>query len=476
MVQEKRGMLKVWNASLIVATFSLALLGTFLVRSGVLQSIHAFGASTVGTPILVLIAVVLVGSTLLIISRLDDLRSEKRIDSLFSRESIFLVNNLLLVSLCLVIFWGTMFPLVSELFTGDRASLAAPWFDRYTTPLAVLLVLFTGIGPLLAWRRVTWASARRVFLTPAAVALLVAAGTALAFDAGRRPWALLLFAFAGFALTALAQELWRGGAARRELAGGSIPGAMLAVAARNRRRYGGYVVHAGVALLLIGVAASSSFQTNREVSLRPGDSTQIDGYRVGFRRPTVDVNNERIAFGAVLDVSKGGKQMVLRPTRGYYPPPGCPPQRLISCFFDGDSTSEVGLRRGLGKDFWTAVQPQIGPVLRQARVADRRFAAIARPRMRAAVRSGDPAAIRNVAGQLQLVRGLAMRKIADGYLRDTPPAVFHVIVNPLVTWMWIGAVVALAGALIAVWPAPGARRRRVTSLGAARLSREPSRA
>ncbi len=187
MVQEKRGMLKVWNASLIVATFSLALLGTFLVRSGVLQSIHAFGASTVGTPILVLIAVVVLGSTLLIISRLDDLKSEKRIDSLFSRESIFLVNNLLLVSLCVVIFWGTMFPLISELFTGNKASLAAPWFDRYTTPLAILLVLFTGIGPLLAWRRVTWSSARRVFVGPISAALVVGLGSALLFDTGRRP-------------------------------------------------------------------------------------------------------------------------------------------------------------------------------------------------------------------------------------------------------------------------------------------------
>jgi len=170
MVQEKRGMLKVWNASLIVGTFSMALLGTFLVRSGVLQSIHAFGDNTVGPYILGLIGVVLVGSTALIVSRLDDLRSPKRIDSLASRESVFLVNNLLLVGMTAVIFWGTFFPLISELFTGEKASLAAPWFDRYTTPLAILLVLFTGIGPLLAWRRLSWASAKRVFTTAGATA------------------------------------------------------------------------------------------------------------------------------------------------------------------------------------------------------------------------------------------------------------------------------------------------------------------
>jgi cytochrome c-type biogenesis protein CcmF len=476
MVQEKRGMLKVWNVSLIVGTFSLALLGTFLVRSGVLQSIHAFGASTVGAPILVLIAVVLIGSTALIVSRLDDLRSEKRIDSLFSRESVFLVNNFLLVSLCVVIFWGTMFPLISELFTGNKASLAAPWFDRYATPLAILLVLFTGIGPLLAWRRVTWESARRVFVAPGAVALAVGVGAAVLFDAGRRPWALLLFAFAAFALTALAQELWRGASARRALSGGSIPGAMFAVAARNRRRYGGYVVHAGIAVLLIGVAASSSFQTNREVNLRPGDSTTVDGYKVDYKRPTVNVDNERIAFGALLNVSKDGQQFTIHPTRGYFRPDGCPTQRLISCFFDGESTSEVGLRRGLRRDFWTAVQPNIGPVIRSARQADTRFIALARSRMRPPLSGGSPGSIVRQAAVLEQVRALAIRKIANGYLHDTPPAVFHVIVNPLVTWMWIGAVVALAGALIAVWPTPGARRRRVASLQAARLSHEPSRA
>ena len=171
MVQEKRSMLKVWNATLIVATFSMCLLGTFLVRSGVLQSIHAFGNDTVGPYLLVVIGIVVIGSTFLLISRLDDLKSEKRIDSLASRESIFLINNLLLVGMTIVIAWGTFFPLISELFTGTKSSLAAPWFDQYTTPLAILLVLFTGVGPLLAWRRVTWSSARRVFRIPIAIAV-----------------------------------------------------------------------------------------------------------------------------------------------------------------------------------------------------------------------------------------------------------------------------------------------------------------
>src|SRR6478672_2895949 len=199
MVQERRGMLKVWNVSLICGTFALALLGTFLVRSGILDSIHAFGASTVGGPLLALIAVVVIGSALLILSRLDDLRSEKRIESLISRESIFLVNNLLLVGLAAVIFWGTFFPLISELFTGQKASLAAPWFDRYTTPLAILLVLFTGIGPLFAWRRVTPGAAKRLLARPALVGLVAAVALLVFTDAGSRPLALVTFTLAAFA-------------------------------------------------------------------------------------------------------------------------------------------------------------------------------------------------------------------------------------------------------------------------------------
>jgi len=270
MVQEKRGMLKVWNVSLISATFCLCLLGTFLVRSGILQSIHAFGASTVGGPLLAMIAVVAVGSTVLIVSRLDQLRPERRIDSLLSRESIFLVNNVLLVGLAAVIFWGTFFPLISEFFTGERHSLAAPWFDRYVTPLGVLLVLFTGIGPLLAWGRLSAGVARRLLLWPGVVAAVTIAVLLAVSDAGSHVWALFVFAFAAFTGAALAGEFWRAGATRRALTGEPFPRALARAIGRNRRRYGGYVVHAGIALTLIGIAASSSFQTNRDLRLQVG--------------------------------------------------------------------------------------------------------------------------------------------------------------------------------------------------------------
>jgi cytochrome c-type biogenesis protein CcmF len=469
MVQEKRGMLKAWNASLIVATFALALLGTFLVRSGVLQSIHAFGDSTVGPYILGLIAVVLIGSTALIVSRLDDLRSEKRIDSLASREAVFLVNNLLLVALCATIFWGTFFPLISELFTGEKASLAAPWFDRYTTPLAILLVLFTGIGPLLAWRRVSWASARRVFLVPTFVAVAVGAGLALLTDAASEPWALALFFFAAFALTGLAQEFWRGAAARRSLRGGSLGAALIAVVSRNRRRYGGYIVHAGVAVLLIGIAASSSFQTNRDLSLRPGESATVDGRTITYERPTVAVDERAFTFGAVLGVEQGGERFALRPSRRYFRPTGVE-RGTIGSFFDGEATSEVGLRAGAGSDLWTAVQPDVSAVRGRVRRADRGFRACVSgapgtpPQCRAVSRLMRAAAVdpqlRPVAlAQIGALQAATAERLARSYLADDLPATFRVIVDPLVTWIWIGALIALAGALIAIWPARGARRR-----------------
>ena len=328
MVQEKRGMLKAWNACLIVATFSLALLGTFLVRSGVLQSIHAFGDSTVGPYILGLIAVVLIGSTALIVSRLDDLRSEKRIDSLASREAVFVVNNLLLVALCATIFWGTFFPLIAELFTGEKSSLAAPWFDRYTTPLAIGLVLFTGIGPLLAWRRVSWASAKRVFLVPGLVAAAVAVGLLLLTNAASERWAFALFVFAGFALVGLAQEFWRGAAARRSLRGGSMPQALVAIVSRNRRRYGGYIVHVGIVVLLVGIAASSSFQTNRDVRLAPGESAAVNGRTITYERPTMAVDGQKIRLGAVVRVEQGGRRSSSGPAGTSSGPPAWPAARL----------------------------------------------------------------------------------------------------------------------------------------------------
>ncbi len=471
MVQERRGMLKAWNVSLICATFSLALLGTFLVRSGILDSIHAFGESTVGGPLLTLIGVVVVGSVLLIVSRLPDLRSEKRIESLLSREAIFLVNNLLLVGLAAVIFWGTFFPLISEVFTGNRASLAAPWFDRYTTPLAILLVLFTGIGPLLAWRRVSLGAAKRLLARPTIASALVTGALVVLTDAASHPLALVMFAFAAFALAALVQEFARGAAAYRSLSGGSYGRALMGLFARNRRRYGGYVVHSGLAILLIAVAASSSFQTSRDLRLRPGQSAVVNGYKITYEKPTAEINpaEQRLTFGSVLTVTKDGKPYAtLSPSRNYYSAVGAPAGGgPIRSFFEGEATSEVGRKTTVGGDVWTSMIPDLGALNPLIASADRRLMRIGR-----GIGPGDTRA-QQVYGALQ---GVAVRKIEQSYLHHPPPATFRVNVNPLVTWIWVGGAIAVIGGLVAIWPAPEARRRRVADVYAARLARELGRA
>jgi cytochrome c-type biogenesis protein CcmF len=472
MVQERRGMLRVWNVSLICMTFSLALLGTFLVRSGILDSIHAFGASTVGAPLLVLIGIVVIGSTLLIVSRLADLRSEKRIESLASREAIFLVNNLLLIGLAAVIFWGTFFPLISELFTGTRASLAAPWFNRYTTPLAILLVLFTGIGPLFAWRRVSLGTARRILAWPALAALVAVAVLLVFTDSGSHPFALVMFAFAAFALAALTQEFARGAAAYRSLSGGSYPRALAGLFARNRRRYGGYVVHAGLAILLIAVAASSSFQTSRDLRLKPGESATVDDYQITYQKPTAEIDpaEQRLTFGSVLAVTKDDKPYAtLYPSRNYYSGVGPAPTGggPIRSFFEGEATSEVGRKTTVGGDVWTSMIPDLAPLDPLINNSDRRLEKIGRNV------SANNMRAQQVLGALQ---GLAVRKIERRYLNDPPPANFRVNVNPLVTWIWVGGAIAVIGGLVAIWPAPEARRRRVSDVYAARLARELGRA
>jgi cytochrome c-type biogenesis protein CcmF len=466
MVQERRGMLRVWNVSLIVVTFALSLLGTFLVRSGVLQSIHAFGESKVGPPLLALIATVLIGSTLLIISRLDDLRSERRIDSLLSRESMFLLNNLLFIGLAVIVFWGTFFPLISEAFTGQESSLAAPWYNRYTTPVGIGLLFLAGVGPLVAWRRVSPAGLRRAFAIPLAAAVGAGVLLIVLVDGFAEPFALALFVAGAFTLTAVGQELWRGTAARRALSGdGPLP-AFTALITRNRRRYGGYIVHIGIALLLIGIAASSSFQTSRDLRLQPGDSGSVGDYTVTYVRPTAEIDTveQKLAFGAILDVRRDGKQVaLLRPSREYFASSTADPTAPLRGFFEGEATSEVGRKEGATRDIWTAMQPDLSsfdPVIDRG---DALFSRLAKQ-----VDPADAAA----AGFIAARQGEAIRGLSDRYLNETPPAEIRFNVNPFVIWIWIGGIVGMLGALLALWPGAEARRRRVSDVYAAKLARE----
>jgi cytochrome c-type biogenesis protein CcmF len=466
MIQERRGMLKVWNVSLVLATGILAVLGTFLVRSGILNSIHAFGASTLGVPFLILIVTMIAGSIVLVATRAGELRSEHRLDSFLSREAIFLLNNLVLVGLCFVIFWGTFFPLISEAVTGEAASVGPPWFGRYTAPLALVLVLLSGLGPVFAWKRASPANLGRALRIPVAASLVTLIVLLAAGDVARKPLALTMFCLAAFVLAVVVQEFWRGIEARRAMSSDSVPGAFASLIRRNRRRYGGYIVHAGIAVLFVGIAASSTFQDVEDVRLAPGQSARVGGHEVTYVRPTGDINLagngslEKIDLGADLRVREGdGKTRAVHTERSYFPS-NDPSLGPVSRYFAGESTSEVGLRMGLRRDFWTTVAPDIRSLEAIARRGDRVF-------------EGAQSLPRN---ERAAALGVALRQLVQRYSEQAPPATFRVLVSPLVTWIWLGALIVFTGGLITLWPPPAGATRRVRAAYSARLARELGRA
>ncbi len=453
MIQERRGMLKVWNVSLALATGTLAIMGTFLVRSGILDSIHAFGGATLGVPFLALIAVLLGGSIYLVVSRRDGLSSQHRLDSLLSREAIFLFNNIVLVGLAFVIFWGTWFPKISEALTGQAASVGPPWFDRYTVPLALVLVLLSGIGPVIAWRRSTFAGVRRNLAAPLAAGVLTLV-VLLAAGVTQKASALAMFCCATFVLASVAQELWRGMRVRRAASHEAPPLALLALIRRNRRRYGGYIVHVGMAVLFIGVAASSSFQHVSELALSPGQTTRVGAYTVHYVRPTASVSprndtvrtGSTLNVGAVLRVSKGGRYVTtLRPSEGFYESQE-EAQGSVGRLIGGQPVSHISMDASPTRDVWSAIAPEIeSPRLKRIVAVGNRTIPMSRP---------DEGMI-------------AVWVLAHEYLRHPPPAQFHLLVSPLVMWIWIGGLIVFGGGLLALSPSPGTLRRRVAVLAPA---------
>jgi cytochrome c-type biogenesis protein CcmF len=280
-----------------------------------------------------------------------------------------------------------------------------------------------------------------------------------------RPKALVMFCLAAFVLAIVGQEFWRGVRARRAMSRESVPRALVALVGRNRRRHGGYIVHAGIALLFVGIAASTAFQDARDVILRIGGNTRVGGYEITYVRPTgkIDLASngslEKINLGAVLSVRRGdGKPVTLRPQRSYFPA-NDPNAGAVSRYFAGEATSEVGLDTGLRRDLWTVVSPDVSDLLKIADRGDRAF---------------EQARSLPVE-ERQAALGEALRRMVDLYGHERAPVRFRVLVSPMVTWIWLGALIVFAGGLVALWPAPAARRRVAASY-AARVARGLSRA
>jgi len=455
MVQERRGRLRVWNVFLIIATFALALTGTLLVRSGILQSVHAFGASTLGLPFTIFVAVVLIGSAALVVSRLDALRSPPRDTALLSRETFFLLNNVALVGLCFVVLWGTFFPLVSEAVTGTRASVGPPWFAETTTPIGFVLVFLAAVGPLVVWRRTPPRALLRALRFPAAAALVtVLAAVALA-DAQSSVAALALFALAALVLGVVAQEYARGTRVARRIHGGTVLANLRRAVALNPRRYGGYLVHAGIALLFAGAAASSAYDARGDLRLKPGASAELDGYTVTYRRPTATLLDDpantgaAITLGAVIDVRKGDRRFTLSPRRNYYASADVAGLGATGRFFDGEATSEIDIDTSPTRDLWASVQPDMTVLRAAIDEANRRFA--------------NPSAD---------VQAIVLAALVQRYERQSGTITLRLIVFPFVIWLYVGGVIVLAGAAVSLWPR-GRRRREEAEEAAPVARREP---
>ena len=307
MVQEKKNMLRVWNAILVSLAFCLALFGTFLTRSGVLSSIHSFAQSSIGPWFLGFIAVAAAFATSLIFWRLPLLRTKTRLESLASREAAFLYNNLLLVAFTLTVLWGVAFPLLSEAVRGQKITVGAPYFDFFLRVLGLPLLLLMGIGPLIAWRRSSLRALGASLLWPAAVAL-VTGGVLIAFGAGSSKPGLIAYTFSTFVLAAIVLEFARGTRARKALGDATWLGAFSSLVGRNRRRYGGYVVHAAIVLLALGIAGGA-YGATRTQHLRPGETMAIRGYHLTYLDTVARRKANHVEERARFSVSRGGNRL-----------------------------------------------------------------------------------------------------------------------------------------------------------------------
>jgi cytochrome c-type biogenesis protein CcmF len=315
-VQERRGMLKVWNMLLVVITFLLGIFGTFITRSGIVSSVHAFADSNIGKFFIYYMAIILCMSLYLIIDRLPYLKSERRLDSIFSRESAFLFNNLVFVVSCFAVFWGTMFPILSQSIQGAKITVGPPFFDKINVPIGLLLLLLTGIGPLFAWHKTSSASLRKAFFWP--VLLSAAIGIGLFAGGMRNFYPLVCLILCAFVLTTIMEEFYKGVRIRVQSKNEIIPVALLNLILKNKRRYGGYIVHLAIVIIFAGLSGNAFNQEATQL-LATGQEMRIGDYTLkmaGFR----EGQTANYQYGqAVMDAYKNGRRITtLKPEKRLY--------------------------------------------------------------------------------------------------------------------------------------------------------------
>ena len=342
MVQERRSMLRVWNMTLVIMTFFLTIFGTFMTRTGIVQSVHAFGQDvTLAWMFTGFMVTLLTVSFGLVIYRLPLLRARNELESWVSREAAFLVNNWILLFSAVFVLFATMFPTLSEAVTGARLTVGPPFFTRWMLPIGLILLTLTGIGPLLAWRRSTVSNLCYQFLWPVGLALATAAGL---YAVGFRVWVSgLCFALCAFVVGTIGQEFVRGAFVRREATGTDLFTALVGLVARSRRRYGGYIVHVGIVLMFLGFAGSG-YKLDSQVLLRPGQETEIGRFTVRYDRLSENSDSQKQMITAHMTVLQDGEAIAqLYPARWF--------------FFkhETEPTTEVAIRRTAAEDLYVVL-------------------------------------------------------------------------------------------------------------------------
>jgi cytochrome c-type biogenesis protein CcmF len=390
MMQEKRGMMKSWNVWLIFSTFLLTILGTLLTRSGIVQSVHAFAQSSIGNWFYGFILIVFAVCLFTFFKQKDHLKSENRLESLVSRESSFLFNNLILLTACFTVLWGTLFPVLSEYVQGSKVTVGAPFYNRVNLPIGLFLLFLTGIGPLLAWRSTSLRSIRRNFVLPS---IAMAVTFIVVIACGVHPWSagddmraeifsLMTFTLAAGVITAIGAEFLRGAGVVSTQTGQNLFSSTVLLVRRNTRRYGGYIVHFGIVVMFIGIAGGA-FNQSREQEMGFGDSMTMGPYRLVCQSYTQDSNPNYDTEYALLDVFKGSKKITqLAPERRFYTA-------------SQTTSTMVALRSTLAEDLYV---------------------------------------------------------IYEGKNPDTNKPIIKVFINPLMNWIWIGVLIVVLGTFLALVP------------------------
>jgi cytochrome c-type biogenesis protein CcmF len=410
MIQERRGMLKRWNLTLVVATFLLTIFGTFLTRSGVIASVHSFTQSPVGWYFLAFLVVAGIFAYTLLHTRWPELAPDSELESMLSREAAFLFNNLLLVGIAFSVLWGTMFPILSELLQGTKLTVGPPFFNRVNVPLGLLLLALTGIGPLIAWRRASRANLKRQFTVPLGMGLLALVASLVAGI--RELYPVVTVALTAFVGAAIVQEFGRGVRARMRMYSDSITTALVRLVGRNRRRYGGYIVHVGILCYCVAFAGMA-FRTDLEATLKPGESISLAspfGHAWTFTHTGVSQYKDanRYVSQAAVRLEREGEDLGLLTSE----------KRQHFTLEDGvevksfEASTEVGLRSNLREDVYV---------------------------------------------------------VFEGVVNGTEEAQYRFTINPLVWWVWFGGLVLVVGGLITMWPGGGgplAPTRKLIAAGA----------